>query len=223
MSGEKGVSQERAHALKPKITIQNVVASARLKHGVDLNAIIKAFPHVQYRPQVFPGLVFRLKKPKSCFLIFNSGNMVCTGAKSEREARRAVLKVVRELRKAGIRITGRPEFAVQNIVAVVDFGEVVIDLEEALYAAYRLEKRVMYEPGQFPGVIYHMEDPKVVFLIFASGKFVCVGAKREGDVYRAVKNLVTLLDGAGVLTRKEIPQGHPGDHEMVPSSSLERR
>ena len=176
--------------LKAKITIQNVVASAKLKHGVDLDAVVTAFPHVEWRPEVFPGLAFKLKKPKSCTLIFDSGSIVCTGTKSEREAGRAVLKVARELRKAGIIITGKPEIKIQNIVASVDLGDVVIDVEEGIYAAHKLGKHVMYEPEQFPGAIYRMEDPKVVFLIFATGKLVCVGAKREEDVYRGVENLV---------------------------------
>ena len=189
-------------SIEATVTIQNVVASASLKHELDLNAIVKAFPYVEYRPQTFPGLAFRLKKPKSCILIFKNGKMVCTGTKSEKEAKRAVLKVVRELKKAGIIVkSGKPDFVVQNIVASVDLGSVSIDVEEAIYAAHNLGKKVMYEPDQFPGAIYRMRDPKVVFLIFSTGKLVCVGAKREEDVYRAVENLVAILEEMGVLFR----------------------
>ena len=179
-----------------KVVIQNVVASASLKHSVDLNAIVKAFPKVEYRPEVFPGLIFRLKRPKSCTLIFSTGKMVCTGTKSEMQARRAVRKVARELNKAGIIITGTPEFTLQNIVASVNLKQ-PIDLIEA---AYKL--RLMYEPEQFPGAIYRMEDPKVVFLIFTNGKLVCVGAKREGDIYRAVEKLVTMLEEGGLIIKE---------------------
>jgi len=87
---------------KREVCVQNVVASAAFNHTVDLDAVVKAFPHVEYRPEVFPGLAFRLKKPKTCTLIFHSGRMVCTGAKSEGEARKAIMKVARELRGAGI-------------------------------------------------------------------------------------------------------------------------
>lgn len=184
-----------------RVTIQNVVASARLKHSIDLKAIVKSFPNVEYRPEVFPGLPFKLKNPKSCTLLFDTGRMVCTGTKGEREARRAILEVVRELREAGIVIRGEPEFAIQNIVASVDLGGAIIDVEELVYAAHRLGIRVMYEPEQFPGAIYRMEDPKVVFLIFSTGKLVCVGAKREEEVYRAVENLVTILDENGLIVR----------------------
>jgi len=194
---------EKTLLSKPKITIQNVVATGSLKHGIDLKAIVNAFPNVEWRPQVFPGLVFRLKRPKTATLIFNSGKMVCTGAKSEKAAGRAIRKVVRELKREGIIIIGKPEIKIQNIVASVDLGDVTIDLEDFIYAVNGLGKQVMYEPSQFPGAIYRMEDPKCVILIFSTGKLVCVGTTREADVYKAVENIVTILDDAEVLIRKE--------------------
>jgi len=188
---------------KPKITIQNVVATGSLNHAINLDAIVKAFPKVEWRPQVFPGLVFRLKRPKTATLIFNSGKMVCTGAKSEKAARRAIRKVVRQLKREGIIITGKPEIKIENIVASIDLCDVTIDVEEGIYAISCLGKQVMYEPDQFPGAIYRMEEPRCVFLIFSTGKLVCVGATREADVYKAVENIVTILDDAEVLIRKE--------------------
>jgi transcription initiation factor TFIID TATA-box-binding protein len=130
-----------------------------------------------------------LKRPKTATLIFNSGKMVCTGAKSEKEARRAVMKVIKELKKGGIIIISKPELKIQNIVASASLGG-MIDLEKA---ASTLEK-TMYEPEQFPGLIYRMAEPKVVILLFASGKLVCTGAKKEQDVYDAVQKLHTLLE-----------------------------
>jgi transcription initiation factor TFIID TATA-box-binding protein len=115
--------------------------------------------------------------------------MVCTGAKSEKESRRAVMKVIKELKKGGIIIISKPELKIQNIVASASLGG-MIDLEKA---ASTLEK-TMYEPEQFPGLIYRMAVPKVVILLFASGKLVCTGAKKEQDVYDAVQKLHTLLE-----------------------------
>ena len=80
----------------------------------------------------------------------------------------------------------------------------MIDVVEAVYAAHRLGKRIMYEPDQFPGAIYRMEYPQVVFLIFSTGKLVCVGAKTEEDVCRAAENLVTILDENDVLIRGNV-------------------
>ena len=171
------------------IRIENVVASASLNQKLDLNAIVKGYPGVEYRPEQFPGLVFRLKKPKTATLIFNSGKMVCTGAKSEKESKRAVMKVVRELKKASIIIVGKPELKIQNIVASVNLAG-LIDLERSTYSL----SRTMYEPEQFPGLIYRMGVPKVVILLFASGKLVCTGAKHEEDVYEAVTKLHETLE-----------------------------
>jgi len=166
------------------IRIENVVASASLNQRLDLNAIVKCYPGVEYRPEQFPGLVFRLKRPKTATLIFNSGKMVCTGAKSEKESKRAVMKVVRELKKSGIIIVGKPEIKIQNIVASGNLAG-LIDLERSAYSL----GRTMYEPEQFPGLIYRMDTPKVVILLFASGKLVCTGAKEEGNVYEAITKL----------------------------------
>jgi transcription initiation factor TFIID TATA-box-binding protein len=163
------------------ITIENVVASATLQQNIDLNSVVKAFPNVEYRPASFPGLVFRLKQPKTATLIFSTGKMVCTGARSEKQAKQAVRKVVRELKKNGIVIMKRPIINVVNMVASVNLGG-RIDLERATY----MLDRTMFEPEQFPGLIYRMTEPKVVFLLFTSGKCVCTGARSEEDVYASV-------------------------------------
>jgi transcription initiation factor TFIID TATA-box-binding protein len=180
--------------VKAIISIENVVASATLNQKVDLNAVVKGYPGVEYRPEQFPGLVFRLKRPKTATLIFNSGKMVCTGAKSEKEARGAIMKVVKELKKGGIIIISKPDLKVVNIVASASLGG-MIDLEKA---AFTLGK-TMYEPEQFPGLIYRMDDPKVVILLFASGKLVCTGAKKEQDVYDAVQKLHTSLEEKSLI------------------------
>lgn len=170
------------------ISIENVVASASLDQKIDLLSIMKEFRNVEYRPKQFPGLVYRLKRPKTATLIFGSGKMVCTGAKSEKMARRAVNKVVRDLKNGGIIILGKPSITIQNIVASGNLhGK--IDLETAA----DIMDNVMYEPEQFPGLIYRMSDPKVVMLLFASGKLVCTGAKHEEMVDEAIDKLKETL------------------------------
>ena len=171
------------------VSIQNVVATASLEQQFDLNSIVRSSPGADYRPDRFPGLVYRLKKPKTATLIFSSGKMVCTGAKSERQAKRAVMMVTDELKKKGIVIVGKPDIVVQNIVASGGLGG-IIDLEKSTYS---LEK-AMYEPEQFPGLIYRMEDPKVVVLLFRSGNIVVTGAKKEEEVHRALVTLQKTLE-----------------------------
>jgi transcription initiation factor TFIID TATA-box-binding protein len=179
---------------KAIITIQNVVATATLNQKVDLNAVVKSYPGVEYRPEQFPGLVFRLKRPKTATLIFSSGKMVCTGAKSGKESRRAIMKVVKELKKDGIIIVSKPDLKVVNIVASASLGGKV-DLEETVSTL----RKTMYEPEQFPGLVYRMDEPKVVILIFASGSLVCTGAMKEQDVYDAVHKLHGILEEQNLI------------------------
>jgi len=120
--------------------------------------------------------------------------MVCTGAKSEEIARKAVKKVVQLLRKGKIKIKNEAKVTIQNIVASINLGGKV-HLEQAA----RSLPRSMYEPEQFPGVIHRMVDPKTVILIFSSGKLVCTGAKTEKDVYRSVNNLHSLLEEKNLM------------------------
>ena len=174
---------------KPIVSIVNVVASASVDQKIDLNDITKKFPETEYNPEQFPGLVFRIKNPKTATLIFRTGKMVCTGAKSEELAVKAVNIVVQRLRKGKIKIKKDAIITVQNIVSSINLGG-KIHLEKAA----RTLPRSMYEPEQFPGIIHRMVDPKTVILVFASGKLVCTGAKKESDVYRSVHNLHSLLE-----------------------------
>ena len=185
-----GMTQESSVSLEDlDVSVENVVATGSLDQKLDLIAIMKVFRNVEYRPKKFPGLVFRLKRPKTATLIFSTGKMVCTGAKSEKLARSAIMKVVRELKNNGIIILGKPEIIIQNIVATANIHGKV-DLE----AAADIMENVMYEPEQFPGLIYRMADPKVVILIFASGKLVCTGGKSAEMVDVAVVKLYGILE-----------------------------
>jgi transcription initiation factor TFIID TATA-box-binding protein len=171
------------------INVENVVASATLNQKINLLDIMQVFRNVEYRPKQFPGLVFRLRRPKTATLIFSSGKMVCTGSKSARMARRAVNKVVRELKNNGIVILNKPKIEIQNMVASGNLNK-KIDLETAA----DLLDNVMYEPEQFPGLIFRMRDPKTVLLLFASGKLVCTGAKSEKMVHESVNKIFELLE-----------------------------
>ena len=174
---------------KPIVSIENVVASATVDQKMDLNDITRKFQDVEYHPDQFPGLVFRIKSPKTATLIFTSGKMVCTGAKSEEMSRKAVKLVVKKLRDGDIKVKKQAVVTIQNIVASINLGG-RIHLEQAA----RTLPRSMYEPEQFPGLIHRMLDPKTVILLFSSGKLVCTGAKKEQDVYRSFNNLHALLE-----------------------------
>jgi transcription initiation factor TFIID TATA-box-binding protein len=85
--------------VQDSIHIENVVASATLDQKIDLNAVVKGNPRVEYDPEKFPNLVYRPKRPKTSTLIFNSGKMVCTGATKEMDVYEAVDSLHRDLKK----------------------------------------------------------------------------------------------------------------------------
>ena len=173
--------QEPQELPEPSYKIENIVATVTLDQTLDLYAIEASIPNVEYNPDQFPGLVFRLEEPKVTALIFKSGKMVVTGAKSTQQLIEAVKKIIRELKRHGIVIVGRPKVQIQNIVASANLN-ICVDLERA---ALTLDNS-MYEPEQFPGLIHRMQYPRVVLLIFSSGKMVVTGAKREEEVKEAV-------------------------------------
>lgn len=181
------------------ITIENVVASTSLGQRLDLESISKAFPNVEYRPEHFPGLIYKLRKPRTSTLIFSSGKMICTGAKSEHQARKAVIKVVETLRNNGIVIIGKPKVKIQNIVASANLGG-EIDLERAASAL----EGTIYEPEQFPALIYKMAEPKVVILLFSSGKLICAGGRREAEVRAAIRKLKETLEEKRIISYEAV-------------------
>ena len=178
----------------PHVSIENVVASATVDQMLNLNEISEKFPRTEYNPEQFPGLVFRLQSPRTATLIFRTGKMVCTGAKSEEMSVDAVRTVVQRLRKGGVEVKKDAVVTIQNMVAAINL-QGRIHLEKAA----RTLPRSMYEPEQFPGLIHRMLDPKTVILLFASGKLVCTGAKKESDVYRSVHNLHSLLEEKNLM------------------------
>jgi len=178
------------------IKIENVVASTSLGVELDLPAIVLALDGAEYDPERFPGLIYRLKEPKTATLLFRSGKAVCTGGKSLEQVELAISKVVKKIEAAGIVVKGKPEIVVQNIVASSDLGA-KINLN-SIAISIGLEK-VEYEPEQFPGLVYRLDSPKVVVLLFGSGKLVCTGARKPEDVETAVDKITQELGAAGLL------------------------
>lgn len=130
----------------------------------------------------------RIREPKTTALIFSSGKMVCTGAKSEEFSRDAAKKYSKAIKKVGFNVSMQ-DFKIQNIVGSCDVG-FPISLEGLSGQHYKFST---YEPELFPGLIYRMKDPKIVLLIFASGKIVLTGAKNKKDIYEAFDNIYPVL------------------------------
>ena len=177
--------------------IENVVATVvvEITEKIDLNQIARKLPEVEYNPERFPGLVMRIEKPRATILIFSTGKMVVTGMRKAEEAPRVVEKVLKNIRKAGIKVAN-PEITIQNIVASGDL-HTNIDLNMAAIVM----EFAMYEPEVFPGLIYRMQDPKTVFLIFSTGRIVCTGAKNKEIVRDAVLKLNQQVRELGVAKK----------------------
>ena len=168
--------------------LQNIVSTANLKCVLDLREIALKAKNAEYNPKKFAAVIMRIKEPKTTALIFSSGKMVCTGARTEEDSKQASRIYAKIIVKLGFPAKFS-EFKVQNIVASCD-AKFPIRLE-GLASEYL--KFCSYEPEMFPGLIFHMLDPKIVLLIFVSGKIVLTGAKNREDIYKAYNNILPIL------------------------------
>lgn len=172
------------------IRIVNIVVSTSLEHDIPLEKMAAMLPNTEYNPEQFPGLVIRIKEPKTSALIFSSGKVVCTGARTIEKVEESVKKIIKSLEKIGIKIKIKPELKIQNIVAS---GTVGMDLNLNVLAMKL--RNTEYEPEQFPGLVYKLQDKdvKATFLLFSNGKVVCTGTKSEKDVHVALGKLIVNL------------------------------
>lgn len=174
------------------IKIQNIVATTSLGVRIPLVKLARSDPDTEYNPEQFPGLVLRIKKPKSPVLVFSSGNLVCTGTKSIAQVNLVIAQVIKKLRKIKVRVQGKPKITVQNMVASgaininLNLNKLTLELENT-----------EYEPEQFPGLVYKLNDPNATFLLFSNGKLVCTGTKNrkqlEDAMNKLLKNIKTVL------------------------------
>lgn len=189
-----------------RIRIENVVASTSLGAQLDLQLIARTLDGAEYEPSEFPGLIYRLKEPKTAILLFQSGKVVCTGGKSWKQVDDSIRTVSGLIRKGGQKVTMHPKIEIQNIVATSNL-ESEINLN-SIAVTLGLD-RVEYEPEQFPGLVCRLEEPRVVVLLFGSGKLVCTGARRPSDVGLAVAQITKELQRAGLLRGNQAPTNAP--------------
>lgn len=175
------------HGIEP--VIQNVVATTNLGVQLDLKTIALRARNAEYNPKRFAAVIMRIREPKTTALIFSSGKIVVTGAKSESESTKASRKYAKIVYKLGYTKAKFTEFTVQNIVASCDVS-FPVRLEGLAHAHNSF---CSYEPELFPGLIYRMMKPKIVLLIFVSGKVVLTGAKVRQEIYDAFNNIFHVL------------------------------
>jgi len=173
---------------KREIKVVNIVVSASLGHDIPLEKMAATLSNTEYNPEQFPGLVIRIKEPKTSALIFSSGKIVCTGARTMANVHESIKKIIKSLEKINVKIKDFPEVKIQNIVAS---GSVGMDLNLNVLAM-KLEN-TEYEPEQFPGLVYKLPEQKATFLLFSNGKVVCTGTKSEEEVNKALDKLIENL------------------------------
>jgi transcription initiation factor TFIID TATA-box-binding protein len=168
-----------------KINVVNIVVSSDLKHPIPLEKMAATLSNTEYNPEQFPGLVLRIREPKTSSLIFSSGKIVCTGARSFEDVDKAIIKIKEAVAKIGIDINIKPKIEVQNLVASSAIG-VKLNLNTLAMKLSNTE----YEPEQFPGLVYKLIDAKATFLLFGNGKVVCTGTKCAEEVEVALEKLI---------------------------------
>ena len=171
--------------------VQNIVATASLEKPVPLTKLARTQPNTEYNPETFPGLILRIKEPKSAVLVFSSGNLVCTGTKSSTQVRQVIDAVIKQLKKINVNVTTKPKITVQNIVAS---GTINLKLNLNLLALEM--ENTEYEPEQFPGLVYKLVEPTATFLLFSNGKLVCTGTKNKQQLEDSMKQLLKNVKAA---------------------------
>lgn len=181
----KSLGKGNVEAKVPPFHLQNVVSTFSLGcSGLNLHRIALDYKCMEFNPQNFAAATLRTTEPRTTALAFASGNMVVTGSKSTLESRLAARKYVRIFQKLGIPVMFK-NFEVQNIVASANVG-FPIKLKDI---ADKFGLYVSFTPDLFPGLIFRSINPKLVFLIFRSGKVVCTGAKSVQDIKMTYESL----------------------------------
>ena len=198
-------TREETALLIPEIPtprVVNVVSMVDLGCPLNLSDIAKSCKNSEYNPTRLNAVIMRIKEPKSVALIFNSGKIVCAGAQNEEDSKTASKKFAKAIKRLVPEVIFK-NFKIINIVATCDFkykihltklnSEISYKLSKTLKSS-ELKKKISYEPQLFPGLIYHMENPKLVVLVFASGKVNFVGMKEKEDGYKALKNIYPFIE-----------------------------
>ena len=174
-----GMEDKRYDSLK----IENIVASGAIADSIDLEIISKNIDGCELNTKRFPGAVYRIENPKIASLIFSSGKVVLTGIRDTDSLDKGLLLIIDKMKNAGITYFDEPRVAITNIVCSYDSGN-KINLNKVVMTL-NLEN-IEYEPEQFPGLVYRISEPKIVALLFSSGKIILTGGKTIDDVERGV-------------------------------------
>ena len=175
------------------IRIVNVVSTVSLECQLSLRELALKLQNSEYNPKRINALIIRIKKPKTAALVFSNGKMVVVGADNEDDSKQAAKIYAKNIKSLGYNDIKFKNFKIENVVASCDANFQIQLTKLSLKLKLINNKNCSYEPDIFPGLIYHMQDPKICLLIFKSGKLVFVGAKQRNDIYSAFEKIFPLL------------------------------
>jgi len=181
---------------KFNIKIENIVASASLGVRVPLEKMVEHLEGTEYEPEQFPGLVYRIKDPKAAMLVFSSGKIVCTGARSIVDVRKAIEKVAMMIRSIKIDVPKKYSIQIENIVASAQIPA-RLSLDKIAFGSENSE----YSPDRFPGLVFRIKNPNATLLLFGSGKVICTGIRKIEDVEYAMNFVLKKLKSIDALKK----------------------
>lgn len=178
------------------LTRQNIVSTFVTNCQLNLSHIALKARNTEFNRKRFAAVVMRIKSPRTTALIFSSGKVVVTGAKSEQDSKLASRRFARIIQKLGFQVSFS-EFKIQNIVSSIDFGtKISLELVKIIYPAM-----CIYEPELFPGLTFVLnanikktaDKCRTVCLLFHSGKCVVTGIRSEDqrrEAFDAINHVV---------------------------------
>ncbi|MFZ0004724.1 MAG: TATA-box-binding protein [Methanoregula sp.] len=173
------------------LKIENIVASGVIADSIDLVELSEKVKNCELNKKRFPGAVYRIADPKMASLIFSSGKIVLTGGRSIKAVMDGLAVITTSLHQAGIETLKEPKVAITNMVCSYDLGK-YINLNKVVVTLN--VENIEYEPEQFPGLVYRIKDPKIVVLIFSSGKLILTGGKNLEDIKKGLETLEKKLE-----------------------------
>jgi len=178
------------------LTIENIVAHAKIADSININKLAEKDSDFKYNPNEFSGLTLKLDEPKTAVLLLPNGKAICTGAKRMEDVETAIKNVTNKIKRAGIKVKTKPKVETTNITVSLDLKK---ELHLASISKGLMLENVNYEPEEFPGLIYKMDDLEVILLLFSSGKIVCTGASTTEDASKAIELMKEKLSSLGAL------------------------
>ena len=173
------------------LKIENIVASGIVAESIDLVEFSKTVENCELNKKRFPGAVYRITNPRIAALIFSSGKVVLTGIRNNKALTDGLAIIIKSLKKAGVKPLKVPKVAITNMVCSYDLGR-YINLNKVVITLN--VENIEYEPEQFPGLVYRIKDPKIVVLIFSSGKIILTGGRNLEDVRKGLEILEQKLE-----------------------------